>query len=697
LSKRSVEALRTLLGKAVAAHQSGQSSEAERLYRKILQTDPEQFDTLRLFGHLELKRGRPEPAVKLFTRALRVNVASAEVLANRGAALLSLDRPDQAVEDFAKALTLDPQNAGLYNNLGNALSRLARGEAALAAYDRAVTIRPDFAQAHCNRGNVLFDLGLYERALSDFDAALALRPDYAEAAHNRGICLRALRQLEPALASFNRALALRPAYPEALNSKGVLLRELDRYGEAASVFAELVRIEPRFPYALGARLNARLHECDWSTLQEDLAAIQAGIRERRRVTEPFALLATVDDPAQQLLCTRIFVENDIPAPPAPIWQCERYGHDKIRIGYVSGDFGEHPVAYLMAEVFERHRRDRFEIIGISLKRREGEATRSRLVRAFDDFIDVQGHSELDIARVIRNREIDIAIDLMGCTLGNRMGVFAHRPAPVQVNYLGYSATSGSRFMDYIIADRTVIPDGASEYYSEHVARLPDQFFANSPRIVTQSTPDRTQLGLPEAGFVFCFLSSHYKLLPQTFSIWMRLLHSVAESVLWLGDFSPSVKNNLRREAAKAGIDPERLVFASRTDRLEDHLARYRCADLLVDTFPYNAHTTTSDALLAGLPVLTCMGRTFASRIAGSLLIAAGLPELVTRSLVEYEALALRLATEPTLLASIRARLAQNQSTFPLFDCARFTKSLEAAYVHMWERSDRGEPPAAFSL
>jgi len=697
MSKRSGEALKTLFLKAVAAHQAGQTTEAERLYSKVLQAEPEQFDALRLLGHLELQRGRAEQAAKLLNRALRLNPTSNEVLVNRGIASLQIGHPERAVQDFEKALAADARNPGLLNNLGSALVRLMRHTEALAVYDRALAIRPDFVQALYNRGSALLDLGRYELALSDFDAALAQRPDYAEAAHNAGICLRTLGGAESALASFDRALKIRPVYPEALNSKGVALRELGRHAEAAAVFAELLRVDPRYPYALGARLDSSLRDCDWSTFEADMAATRAGILERRRVTEPFALLASVDDPALQLQCARIFVANDCPAVSAPMWRGERYGHAKIRVGYVSSDFGDHPVAYLIAEVLERHDRDRFEIVGISLRKDASSESRSRIVRAFDDFVDAQYLSDPEIARLMRSREIDIAVDLMGFTLGNRMRVFAHRPAPIQVNYLGYAGTSGTDFIDYILADRTVIPEDSSARFTEHVVRLPDLHLANSPRAIAQRTPERAEAGLPETGFVFCSFNNSFKIQPQTFSVWMRLLYAVDDSVLWLGALSAAARSNLRKEADKAGISPERLVFAARMERLEDHLARYRRADLFLDTLPYNGHTTTSDALLAGLPVLTCMGRTLASRVAGSLLTAAGLPELITHSLEAYEALALRLATEPGLLSSFRARLAANHSTFPLFDCARFTRSLEAAYVRMWERSERGEPPTAISL
>ncbi len=697
MSKRSGEALKTLLMKAVGAHQAGRITEAERLYTKVLQAEPEQFDALRMFGFLELQRGRPEPASKLFTRALRANPASSEVLGNRGIAWLELGQPERAIADFEKALALDPGNPSMLSNLGSALVRLARHEEALAAYDRALALRPDSVQALYNRGSVLLDLNRNERAIADFEAALALRPDYAEAAHNLGLALRALRGVEPALASFDRALALRPAYPDALNSKGAALRELGRNAEAAVVFAELLRVDPRYPNTRGALLESKLRDCDWSTFEADLAVIRAGILERRRLTTPLRLLGSIDDPALQLQCARLFVANACPVAAAPLWRGKRYGHAKIRVGYVSGDFGEHPVGYLIAEVLERHDRDHFEIVGISLRKDAPGGTRQRLVRAFDDFVDAQDLSDLEIARLIHSREIDIAVDLMGFTLGNRMGVFAHRPAPVQVNYLGYSGTTGADFIDYILADRTVIPEDSSAHFSEHVVRLPDLSLANSARSIAHRTPNRAELGLPEIGFVFCSFNNRSKILPQTFSVWMRLLHAIDGSVLWLGAVSPAVMTNLRKEAAKAGITPERLVFASRMERLENHLARYRRADLFVDTFPYNGHTTASDALFVGLPVLTCMGRSFSSRVAGSLLNAAGLPELVTRSLEEYEALALRLATEPQLLSAIGARLANNFSTFPLFDCARFTRSLEAAYIRMWERSERGEPPAAFAL
>lgn len=612
-------------------------------------------------------------------------------------ARLELSMADQAVADFAKALALDPSNAGTHNNYGTALARDGRSDEALAAYTRAIELAPAFAQAHYNRGNVLSDLGRHADAIVDFDTALALRADYAEAAHNRGICERALQRVEQALASFDLAITLRPGYPEALNSKAVLLHEEKRHREAAKLFAELLQVAPKFPYALGARIDARLHDCDWSEFDAELAALRSGVRERRPVASPFVLLSTHDDPELQLQCARLFVANEIRPAVGKLSRGAPYRHDRIRVAYVSGDFGDHPVGHLMAEAFERHRRDRFEIIAISLNERTDDALRPRLERGFDEFVEMAGHTDIEIARCIREREVDIAVDLMGHTLGNRMGVFAHRPAPVQVNYLGYPATSGADWIDYIIADPVTIPAGDSKHYSERIVRLHGNFFANSRRTIAPSTPSRTEEGLPEDAFVFCCLASHRKILPATFSLWMRLLQQVPHSVLWLAATGAEAQQNLCREAERAGIDPERLLFARRAALMEDHLVRYRCADVFVDTFPYNSHTTASDALLAGLPVMTCVGHSFASRIASSLLNAAGLPELVTRSLAEYEALAVRLATEPERLASIRERLASSHATQPLFDCERFTRSLEEAYIHMWERCERGERPADFDV
>jgi predicted O-linked N-acetylglucosamine transferase (SPINDLY family) len=400
--------------------------------------------------------------------------------------------------------------------------------------------------------------------------------------------------------------------------------------------------------------------------------------------------------ALQLKCAQTHVRGKHPGTNAPIWNGERYSHDRIRVGYLSADIRNHPVARLIAEIFERHDRTRVETFAFSFGADDGSALRARIAKAFDHFVDVSQKSDRDIASLIRENEIDVAVDLTGFTENARVGILAMRPAPTQVNYLGYPGTIGADYFDYIIADQIIVPPEHQPFYSEKVAYLPHTYQPTDTTREIPATPlSRRDAGLPDTGFVFCSFNNSFKITPQVFDIWMRLLRSVDGSVLWLLDGHPA-SDNLRREAQKRDVAAERLVFAPRVDP-DIHLARHRLADIFLDTSPYNAHTTTSDALWAGLPVLTCLGTAFAGRVAASIVTAAGLPDLVTHSLPEYEALALRLAREPDRLASVRSKLAGNRLTQPLFDSASFARDLEAVYTAMWERQRNGLVPEAFSV
>jgi predicted O-linked N-acetylglucosamine transferase (SPINDLY family) len=393
----------------------------------------------------------------------------------------------------------------------------------------------------------------------------------------------------------------------------------------------------------------------------------------------------------------MYIADRFPRAARPLSLGRRDRHEKTRIAYLSANFHEHAVAYLAAGLFEAHDRQRFEITAVSFGPAAQGGIRDRLERAFDRFVDVGGDSDEEVAQMLAAAEVDIAVDLTGHTADSRTGILAHRPAPVQVNFLGYPGTLGAEYIDYIIADRFVIPPGEDAFYSERVVRLPDSYQVNdAKRRIAEGTPSRADAGLPETGFVFCCFNNNFKITPEIFDVWMRLLSQVDGSVLWLLEDTATAAANLRSEALRRGVDAERLVFAPRRAQ-DEHLARHRLADLFVDTLPYNAHTTASDALWAGLPLVTCMGSTFAGRVAGSLLHAAGLPELATRSLDEYETLALRLATTPPLLAAIRARLAEHRATCPQFDTDRFRRHLEAAYTTMLERHLAGLPPASFTV
>jgi len=404
-----------------------------------------------------------------------------------------------------------------------------------------------------------------------------------------------------------------------------------------------------------------------------------------------------DSVGAQMQCAQIFSRDRYPVSAQPVWRSERYNHAKIRVAYLSADFRHHPMAYQMAGLFESHDRSRFETTAISFGADPNDDFRKRLGASFDFFFDVQAKSDRDVALLLRELEIDLAIDLMGYTNSSRAGILSFRPAPIQVNFVGFAGTLGADHLDYIIADRYIIPKHKRLFYTEQVVYLPDTYWpTDSGRLIDERTPARGEVGLPETGFVFCCFNQNWKIAPPVFDVWMRLLQRVNGSVLWLVEDNAAAARNLRQEAERRSIAPDRLVFAPRV-KLDEYLVRLRLADLFLDTLPFNAHTTASDALWAGLPILTCAGSSFAARVAGSLLNAIGLPELVTDSLEDYEALALKLARDRNRLAQIRARLARNRQIFPLFDTSLFCRHLESAYRIMWERHQRGESPASFAV
>jgi protein O-GlcNAc transferase len=730
-SPKEVPSYGVKLKQAVELHQRGKLDEAEILYQSVLKMMPKQFDALHLLGVIATQRGRHDAAVTLIGEALKYNSQSATAFSNIGFALDALNRHKEAIVSFDRALALKPDYAEAYNNRGNALASLNRHKESLISFDRALALKPDYAEAYYNRGNSLHDLKAYEEAIESFDRALALKPGYPEAFYNRGNCLYRLKRYRDAVSSFDRALALKPGYAKALCNRGNALHDLNRYeealasfeqvlaldpnhfdalsnrgsalmtmqryGEAIKDFERLLSIDPDYKYARGKLLHSRMRHCDWTSFDQQRSRIQSEVHAGKLSIMPFELIGVTESAGDQLLCSQILVKDKYPLSSTPLWQGERYKHDKIRIAYLSADFRDHATSYLLAGLFEQHDSERFETVAVSFGPAIPSNMRTRLEAAFRQFIDVRRANDRAISSLLRELEIDIAVDLMGYTKDCRPEILASRPAPIQVNYLGYPGTMGADFIDYILADRFVIPDNQRQSYSESVVYLPDTYAANdSKRRIADQTPTRAEVGLPETGFVFCSFNNSYKITPYVFDIWMRLLGNVEGSVLWLLATNTSAVENLRREAEARGIQSDRLVFAPRV-KLEDHLARHRLADLFLDTLPCNAHTTASDALWAGLPLVTCLGSTFAGRVAGSLLNAIGLQELITRALTDYEALALRLAQDRDALAAIKATLAQNRYSYPLFNTSRFRRHIEAAYVTMWQRYQAGEPPVDFAV
>lgn len=636
-------------------------SAAEEIARAALRSNPLDVEAAYLLGSSLLFQDRYPEALAPLREAYQ-GVPRKGVGHRLGYCYLALGDLTNAETVLEREVRAYPDLVNARNALGIALVRQSRVEEALAVFLEAARLDPRSVEANNNAGNVLGDLGRYEEAIPYLQRAIAAQPKLADTHYNLGVALQSLKRHDEAIASLQTALEL----------------------------------APRSPYTLSYLLWNEMSICRWRELDARVRALRSQLREVPAA--PFTFLAVSYSAEEQRRCAALHVREKAPGRPAPLWQGTRYRHRKIRLAYLSADFREHPVAQLTAGLFERHDRERFEVCGISYGVDDRSAMRRRLMQGFDRFVDVLRLSDAGAAGALREAEVDIAIDLQGHTTGSRPGILAHRPAPVQVNYLGYPGTSGAEFIDYLVADAFVVPAEQKRFFSEQVVHLPDCFQVNDHQHVgPASAPTRAVEGLPENGFVFCCFNNSYKLNPWMFDIWMRLLREVPGSVLWLREESMAAAQNLRNEASGRSIDPARVIFARRLPAFADHLARHRLADLFLDTLPYNAHTTASDALAAGLPLLTCAGSAYAGRVAGSLLRTAGLPELITGSLQDYEALALKLARDRRLLAELRSRLQRNLATSPLFDTDRFRRHIEAAYTKMWEISERGDQPQAFSV
>lgn len=673
----------------------GRPRAALETYDKFLALAPAHAGAWSNRGNALQDLGRLAEAVESYDRALK-HAASAEAYNNRGNALRTLRRLDEALASYDRALQLNPQLADCHNSRGTVLRDLGRLQDALAAFNRALELRPDFVEALNHCGNALRDLSRPEAALQCYERVLALDPGYAEALSNRGNALVDLRRHAEALECYDQALRALPDQPDVLANRASVVQELGRHTEAAACFEHLLQVSPGYDYALGGLLQANLHVCAWQDYAERTAQVEAAVAARQTAIHPFSMMAVSASTAAQLRSAQLHAARIKPQQLPSSARRTQTSRRKLRIAYVSADFREHAVSYLLAGVFEQHDRGQFETTGISLIPPEDSVMGRRVRAAFDRFVHVSGRSDREIADLIQDLEVDVAVDLMGYTQHARPAVFAHRPAPVQVSYLGYPGTMGAPFMDYIVADEFVIPADSRTHYAEQVVNLPYCFQANDDRRPIGPTPSRSEAGLPDEAFVWCCFNNSYKLNPPVFDVWMRLLHEVPGSVLWLLGDRQGSQANLLSEAAARGIVGDRLIFADRLPYAQ-HLGRFALADLFLDTLPYNAGTTASDALWTGVPVLTCVGQAFAARMAGSLLCAVGLPELVTASLQEYESTALRLARQPAELATLRARLAQNRAHSPLFDTAGFCRHLEAAYLEMHERARRGEAPIGFTV
>jgi protein O-GlcNAc transferase len=647
------------------------------------------LDALHNFaGAAAAAAGNPEAAVASYDRAIVLRGDSAEAWSNRGAALRDLGRLAEALASSDMAIGFRPDHADAHLNRGLILHDLGRLDEAVAAYDAAIMLRPGLDKAHYNRGNALRDLKRLDAAAESYLLAIGAKPDQVDAWSNLGNVLQALGRLEEALASHDQAIVIASEHAPGHFNRGSVLQEQRRFDEAAAAYEAALGCDPELADAAGRLFFMRANMCLWPVATGPIALAALGIETA--AVAPFSLLALEDDPRRDLLRAEAWARRNhgvtIVAVPAPATG------PRIRIGYYSADFHDHATMLLMARLFELHDRDRFEIHAFSYGPDRDDGLRRRLLAAVEHFHDVRAMGDQEVAALSRDLSIDIAVDLKGYTQDSRPGILAHRAAPLQVNYLGYPGSMGAGFIDYLVADAVLVPEASRRHYREKIVALPGCYQVNDDgRPIAADAPDRGTLGLPATGFVFCCFNNNYKIGPAEFDIWMRCLARVEGSVLWLLRDNIWAEANLRCEAAARGIAPDRLVFAERMPP-GDHLARQRRADLFLDTFHCNAHTTASDALWAGLPVVTRLGAGFAARVAGSLLHALDLPELVTDSSAAYEALIVELATDAARLAAIRARLAANRSTKPLFDSARFTRALERGYAMIHARRIAGHAP-----
>mgnify|MGYP000430365441 CR=1 FL=1 len=672
----------------IVFNELGQFDKAIKSYEKAITIKPDYADAYNNLGNVFKDFNQLDNAVKSYKKAIKINPNLSEAFNNLGNVLKDLNQLDDAVKSFEKALEINPNFAEAHNNFGNVLTGLGQLNDAVKSFEKAIAIDPEFSEAYNNLGNVLKDLGKLNDAVRSYEKAIELNPSFAEAHNNFGSAFKDLNQLEDALKSFEKAVEINPNFAEAYHNLGNVFKDLNRLDDALKSYMNAKVIRDDLDYVLGNILSTKINSCNWDDLPNLLEELMHKINNNKKVVDPFTLFSLVDDPLVRRKATELRVKNSHPKSNA-LPKIELYPkHKKIRIGYFSADFREHPVGFLTAELYEVHDRNHFEIHAFSLGRNTKDEMNLRIKAGVDQFHDVQSMAHKEVTLLARSLEIDIAIDLTGLTAKARTDVFAMSAAPIQVSYIGFLGTMGADYYDYLIADPVMIPKKNQKYYSEKIIYLPSFQVNDSKDLPPDISFSRKEVGLPEEGFIFCCFNNTYKFTPAVFDSWARILQSVKGSILIVYANNELSKTNLTKEIVRRGIEAERLIFGASLDRPE-YMARYRVADLFLDTQPYNAGTTASDALRMGLPMLTLIGESYQARMGASILSALNLPELITNSPEEYELLAIELASNPEKLKSIKEKLASNLSTAPLYNTKLFTKNLEAAFTEVHERYHQG--------
>jgi predicted O-linked N-acetylglucosamine transferase (SPINDLY family) len=681
------------------AQRNGNIAEAERLYREVLKSEPDHVGANQLLGVLMLESGKPGDADGYITRALELEPKQASIYQNQAMVRLALGDPEGAIAALNRAIDLRPDYALAFFNRANAEMALMRYDDAIVSFERALALGYRDAMPFYGLGHAFAALGKRQQALACYERAISMRPDFLEAVSNRGALLMEMDRNEEALSWFNRGMVLDPKSAQIHNNRGIALHNLGRRPESFAAFNKAYALDPDLPYLKSARQFSAQHVCDWQNYETDVSAIRAGVIAGTTPVAPFELLAYSPSPAEHRKAAEAYSAERYPARTLPaqatITQSARKP-GRIRVAYLGTCFNTHAVAILTVDMLEKHHHDQFEIFGVSLGTNDNTPMRGRMIAACDQFLDARLLDDNQVAQQLIDWNIDIAVDLDGYTQNCRPGILAYRPAPIQVNFIGYPGTMGSPHLDYIIGDPVVTPAEHAPHFKEKIVTLPDTYQPNGVRPTDGVTPTRAAAGLPETGFVFACFNHNYKITPDVFDSWMRILSRVPGSVLWLIAKDGLARDNLRKEAEKRGIDAGRVLFAAPAV-LPDHMARHRLIDLFLDTFIYGAHTTASDALWEGIPIVTRLGEAFPARVASSLLTAAGIPELITKSTGDYENLAVALANDRERLARLKEKLKTTRASMPLFDAARFARNMESAYRQMQALQQAGKLPESFRV
>jgi predicted O-linked N-acetylglucosamine transferase (SPINDLY family) len=672
-----------LLDRAMSSHRVGELDFAKSLYSEILSIQSNHYDAMHMLGILLFQEGKFKQANELLKSAHEINAKDSRLLYNLGLVRYEVEAYEEAVCYYLKSVAINDNSREAYSNLGSAYKKLGKFTQSIAAYDKAISIDPQKEGDYSNLASIYIDLRKYNEAITLSEKSLSINPKFPKAHFNLAQALEGKGDVLEATLSYQKAIDLENSYSAAHLGMGLLQAKNGDLVNSIHSYESALRHDETLPWLKGYLFHALMKTCDWKAYAQDFKDLEQKIKSGAKSSLNFILVGLSDSAELQLKASQTwskeFPQNDSLGPlkktaPKP----------KIRLGYYSADFYNHATCLLMAELFEKHDKSKFELFAFSFGPDIKDHMRTRVEAAFDQFIDVSAMSDKEIAEFSRMLGIDIAIDLKGSTKDHRFGIFSYRAAPVQVSYLGYPGTMGAEYIDYLIADKTLIPEESQKFYTEKIAYMPHSYQVNDrSRVISDRVFTKQEVGLPKEGFVFACFNSNYKITPDVFDVWVRILKSVEGSVLWLFEENKTASANLRKEAQKRGLAPERLVFAPKME-ISEHLARHKLADLFIDTLPCNAHTTASDALWAGLPVLTCMGESFASRVAASLLNAIEMPELITSSLQEYEDLAIALGKDPHRAQALKQTLEHNRLTTPLFDSALFTLNNEQLLYNLYE-------------